>query len=48
MRVTMALVEAKLKNLDSSKAQGPDEIPAKILKEQIKEISIPFSVLFKT
>ena len=46
IRVTPMVVEAKLKNLDPSKAQGPDKIPAKILKELCKELSIPFSILF--
>lgn len=46
IRVTQIAVEKKLRELDASKAQGPDGIPAKVLKELCKEIALPFTHLF--
>ena len=44
--ITPAAVEAKLRHLDATKAQGPDKIPPKVLKELSKELSSPLSLLF--
>ena len=42
----MKAVENKLKNLDASKAQGPDGIPPRVLKELCKELALPISVIY--
>jgi hypothetical protein len=44
--VTPEAVEVRLRSLDASKAQGPDNIPPKVLKVLAKELSAPLSVLF--
>ena len=44
--VTVEEVEKKLKELDPNKAQGPDQIPPRVLKELHKEIAIPLCILF--
>lgn len=44
--VTPEAVEVRLRSLDASKAQGPDNIPPKVLKELAKELAAPLSVLF--
>ena len=41
------MVIAKLKSLNVNKAFGPDEIPPRILKECVYELSKPLTVLFK-
>ena len=46
VRVTPLVVENKLKELDASKAQGPDGIPPRVLKELYKELAIPICILF--
>ena len=46
MRVTPDAVMKKLKELDSSKAQGPDQIPPKVLKELSNELAAPLSKVF--
>ena len=46
VRVTPEAVEKKLKELNQSKAQGPDNIPSKVLKELSKELAIPLCKLF--
>ena len=46
LRVTPEEVEKKLKELNPAKAQGPDGIPPKVLKELSKEIAIPLSLIF--
>ena len=48
LRVTPEAVAKKLKELDPSKAQGPDKIPARVLKELSNELAYPISVLFNT
>ena len=44
--ITPEAVKKKLQNLDPSKAQGPDGIPSKVLKELSEELSQPLSSLF--
>ena len=44
--ITPESVKKKLVNLDPSKAQGPDGIPSKILKELCEELSEPVYKLF--
>lgn len=44
--VTAQTVEKKLKELNANKAQGPDLIPPRVLKELSKELSIPLSKLY--
>ena len=46
MRVTPDAVKKKLRELDSNKAQGPDQIPPKVLKELSNELAVPLSKLF--
>jgi len=46
IRVTPAAVEKKLKGLDPSKAQGPDNLPGRVLKELALELSGPLCLLF--
>ena len=46
IRITAEEVEKKLKKLNTQKAQGPDQIPPKVLKEISKEIAKPLSILF--
>ena len=46
MQVTPEAVCKKLKNLNPNKAQGPDAIPSRVLKELHKELSLPLSTLF--
>ena len=48
IRVTPEAVANKLSKIDPTKAQGPDKIPSKILKELGKELSYPISILFNT
>ena len=40
------IVVKKLKELDVSKAQGPDKVPSKVLKELASELSMPLTKLF--
>ena len=40
-------VEKKLKNLNPQKAQGPDQIPPRVLKELHKELARPLCMLFR-
>ena len=44
--ITPAAVEKKLHELNQFKAQGPDLIPPKVLKELSKEIAVPLSNIF--
>ena len=44
--MTPNAIKAKLKSLDPSKAQGPDQIPAKVLKELSNEISLQLSLIY--
>ena len=44
--VTPKAVEKKLHELNPDKAQGPDKIPPKVLKELSKELAVPLSCLF--
>ena len=44
--ITPEIVSNILKELDPSKAQGPDRVPAKVSKELHNEISIPLSIFF--
>ena len=44
--ITPAVVEKKLHQLNQFKAQGPDLIPPKVLKELSKEIAVPLSKIF--
>ena len=45
-KITEEEVEKKLNKLNTKKAQGPDQIPPRILKEIKREISKPLSILF--
>ena len=45
--ITQKEVEKKLKALISDKAQGPDQIPPRVLKELHKELAEPLTMLFK-
>ena len=44
--ITPQAVENKLKDLNVCKAQGPDGIPARVLKELSHELAIPLSIVF--
>ena len=44
--ITPEAVEKKLKKLNPQKAQGPDQIPPRVLKELNKELAKPLSILF--
>ena len=46
LRVTPQAIKTKLMNLDINKAQGPDMIPPRVLKELSNELSVPLSSLF--
>ena len=46
VQVTADAVKHKLKLLNPSKAQGPDGIPPRVLKELHEELSKPLSILF--
>ena len=46
VRVTPEAVKNKLKNLEANKAQGPDQIPPKVLKELCNELAVPLCNLF--
>ena len=46
VRVTPLAVKDKLKELDPKKAQGPDKIASKVLKELCEEISGPLCLLY--
>ena len=46
LRVTPNAVQNKLAGLDPNKANGPDNIPARLLKELSKELSLPYCLLF--
>ena len=48
LRVTPEAVSKKLSKLDPSKAQGPDKIPARVLKELSNELALPISALFNS
>ena len=43
---TPGAVKTKLSNLDPSKAQGPDQIPSRVLKELCCELAVPLCNLF--
>ena len=45
--IDVETVKKKLRELDVSKAQGPDQLPARVLKEIANEISEPLTKLFK-
>ena len=44
--VTTQIVEQKICKLNKYKSQGPDKIPARIIKELAKELATPLVVLF--
>jgi hypothetical protein len=44
--ITSEIVKKKLEALNPNKAQGPDAIPPRILKELSNELAKPFSILF--
>jgi hypothetical protein len=44
--ITPEAVKKKLNSLDASKAQGPDNIPPRVLKELSNELSTPLCLLF--
>ena len=44
--VTQEAIEKNLKKLDVHKAQGPDNVPPKVLKELSHELALPLSFLF--
>ena len=46
LRITPDAVFDKLLKLNKGKAQGPDEVPPRVLLELSKELSIPLSILF--
>ena len=46
LRITPDAVVDKLLKLNKGKAQGPDEVPPRVLLELGKELSIPLSILF--
>ena len=46
LRVTPEAVRSKLSNLKPDKAQGPDKIPPRVLKELSNELSEPIALLF--
>ena len=47
IEISAESVEKKLRQLNPQKAQGPDQIPPKVLKEASKELAIPLTKLFK-
>ena len=47
IEITPESVEKKLNALKPNKAQGPDQIPPRVLKELSKELAVPLSILFK-
>ena len=47
IQFTQPGIEILLKNIDQTKATGPDELPARILKETAKEIAGVLSVIFQ-
>ena len=47
IQFTQPGIEILLKNIDQTKATGPDEQPARILKETAKEIAGVLSVIFQ-
>ena len=44
--ITPENVQDKLKKLNPNKAQGPDGIPSRVLKELNKQLALPLSILF--
>ena len=44
--ITLEAAEEKLRMLNCSKSQGPDDIPARVLTELIRELAYPLSILF--
>ena len=46
MVVTSTAVKEKLQALNPCKAQGPDQIPPRVLKELSEELSVPLCTLF--
>jgi hypothetical protein len=46
VRVTPSAVKRKLSELNPNKAQGPDGIPPRVLKEVSEELSVPLCCLF--
>ena len=47
IKITKDMVEKKLKELNPNKAQGPDSIPPRVLREIHKEIAEPLTILFQ-
>ena len=47
IQITEKAVEKKLKELNPQKAQGPDKIPPRVLKELHKELAKPLAKLFR-
>ena len=48
IRVTLDAILHKINKLNRSKAQGPDEIPPRVIYELGRELSVPLSILFLT
>nr|VZI11739.1 unnamed protein product [Spirometra erinaceieuropaei] len=48
VQFTEGMVLTELLRLEESKSPGPDDIPAKILKERAGELAKPLSMLFHT
>ena len=48
IQFTQPGIEMLLKNIDQTKATGPDELPARILKETAKEIAGVICVTFQS
>ena len=47
MSIDASIVKETLCDLNSSKATGPGELPPRVLKEAVAEISIPPYIIFK-
>ena len=46
VHVSIEEVKKKLSQINPNKAQGPDRVPAQILKELSEELALPLSILF--
>jgi hypothetical protein len=46
VEITEEMVKKRLSSLNTDKAQGPDGIPAKVLKELCEELAKPLTILF--
>ena len=46
VRVTPKAIQDMLSKLNPNKAQGPDQVPPRVLKELSKQLATPLSILF--